>query len=259
VVGSRARRDHPADEWADLDLVIFTTDLSKYASTQGWLSAIGPAWVSVLFERGDDWVEHLVLFDGGRKVDFAFSPLDALHALAQSLLSDDVYRRGYRVILDKDGLTTRLPPPPYTPLPGDPPSAGAFRQMVEAFWYGATHVARHIRRRQLWVVKLGDAAMKAHLLTLLEWHARATHGWDIDTWHDGRFLAEWADPATWAALHAVFGRFDAADSWRALRATMDLFRRLATETARRLGMEYPAALDDHVTQYVNRLYTEDTL
>ena len=40
---------------------------------------------------------------------------------------------------------------------------------------------------------------------------------------------------------------------------MDLFRRLATETAPQLGYVYPTTLDKNVTQYVNRLYEEDDL
>jgi hypothetical protein len=34
---------------------------------------------------------------------------------------------------------------------------------------------------------------------------------------------------------------------------MDLFRRIATTTARRLGYPYPVALDDRVTQYIRGL------
>jgi hypothetical protein len=40
---------------------------------------------------------------------------------------------------------------------------------------------------------------------------------------------------------------------------MGLFRRLATESASRLGYMYPASLDDQVSQFVTRLYEEDTL
>ncbi len=34
---------------------------------------------------------------------------------------------------------------------------------------------------------------------------------------------------------------------------MDLFRRIATITARRLGYPYPAALDENVTRYIRGL------
>jgi hypothetical protein len=35
--------------------------------------------------------------------------------------------------------------------------------------------------------------MKELLLRMLEWHARATHGWDYETWYTGRFVDRWAD------------------------------------------------------------------
>ena len=72
-------------------------------------------------------------------------------------------------------------------------------------------------------------------------------------------MASWTDAETWRALHETFGHFDAADAWRALLATMDLFCRLASEAARHLGYAYPRSLDDHVTQYVGKLYAEDEL
>jgi aminoglycoside 6-adenylyltransferase len=93
----------------------------------------------------------------------------------------------------------------------------------------------------------------------MEWHARATRGWEHDTWHSGRFLSEWTDAETWAALPHSFARFDAADSWHALFATMALFRRLATETAAHLTYHYPHALDEQITRFVHALHTEDPL
>ena len=101
--------------------------------------------------------------------------------------------------------------------------------------------------------------MKNDLLEMIEWNARAAHGWDYDTWHNGKFLVEWTDAATWKTLHDVWGRFDAADSWRALFANMNLFRRLATEAASRLDYAYPALLDERVTQFVQKLREADPM
>ena len=101
--------------------------------------------------------------------------------------------------------------------------------------------------------------MKSDLLEMIEWNARAAHGWDHDTWHNGKFLVEWTDAATWKTLHDVWGRFDAADSWRALFANMNLFRRLATEAASRLDYAYPALLDERVTRFVQKLREADPM
>ncbi|MCL4301757.1 MAG: nucleotidyltransferase domain-containing protein [Anaerolineae bacterium] len=43
VVGSQARRDHPADEWSDLDLMVFATDFSPYLTQTDWLDDSAPS------------------------------------------------------------------------------------------------------------------------------------------------------------------------------------------------------------------------
>jgi aminoglycoside 6-adenylyltransferase len=55
VVGSRARLDHPADEWSDLDLVVFTQDASSYLNDAAWLETFGHvrAVVSNSFGKND--------------------------------------------------------------------------------------------------------------------------------------------------------------------------------------------------------------
>jgi aminoglycoside 6-adenylyltransferase len=257
VVGSRARRDFPADEWSDIDLMVFTTDFEPYLNGDEWLDTIGEHWLNLAYETGDGDPERIVRFDGQRKADFVFLTIDNLQSMVESGKLDGVYHRGYCVLIDKDGLAAELPPPPFKPPPCERPSKHTFTLAVNWFWHGAVYVAQQIRRRNLWVVKYRDWTMKEILLRMLEWHARSEHGWGYDTWHDGHFLSEWADPEAWNDLHNTFGRFDAADSWQALLATMDLFRRLATETASRISYTYPATIDERFTQLVERLYTED--
>ena len=259
VVGSRARRDFLADEWSDLDLMVFATHFESYLAHDDWLDNIGAVWVNLPFQTGDDDPERLVLFDGGRKVDFIFLAVEELRRMVESGTLGDVYQRGYYILVDKDGLAAQLIPPSFSPPPYEKPSEQTFALAVDFFWYGAVYVAQQIRRRDLWIVKSRDWMMKEQLLRMLEWHARAAHGWNHDTWHNGKSLSEWTDTQTWNDLQGAFGRFDAADSWQALLTTMGLFRRLATETASRLSYTYPTAMDECTTQLVNALHAEDDL
>jgi aminoglycoside 6-adenylyltransferase len=259
VVGSQARRDRPADEWSDLDTMVFCTDYEPYWASKDWLGEMGTLWTAIPGHTSGDDPEWLALYDGGFKVDYVLFPVDALRRLAQAEQMDGVYQRGYYVLVDKDGWAARLPPPTYTPPSYERPSEHEFALAVNAFWYGAVYVAKQIRRRNLWVVKYRDWTLKETLLRMVEWHARAMQGWEHDTWHDGHHMASWIDAGTWEALHDTFGRFGAADAWRALMASMALFARLAGETAAQLGYAYPQALDAQVSQYVDKLHSEDDL
>lgn len=254
IVGSRARRTFPADEYSDMDLIVYTTDFAPYVADRAWLEQFGTPWVVILDWLGPDhnWPEFLTVYDGALKLDFAFTPVQSLRDSVESGEPPD--KRGYRVLVDKDGILTQFAPLPDAAPPGRPPTAQEFTDMVNAFWYGAVHAAKQIKRRNLWGAKVRDWTMKQQLLTLIEWHTRVVHGWAYDTWYEGKWITRWADADTLNALNDCFGHFDPADSWRALRATMDLFRRLATDTAQRSGYTYPAVLDEKVTEYIRALW-----
>jgi aminoglycoside 6-adenylyltransferase len=66
VIGSRARSDHPADEWADLDVFLLARDPRPYLAGADWLCEIGTPWLTFL-ERTPEGnaYERRVLFEGG--------------------------------------------------------------------------------------------------------------------------------------------------------------------------------------------------
>lgn len=258
VVGSRARHDHPADSWSDLDLMLYATDPHAYDAPGVWLPELGTVWVTVPELHADGLPEHLVLFEGGLKVDFSFLPLDKLTTPVQSGFLPEVFQRGYRVLLDKDGLAAQLPPAPGTVSPPVPPAPEVFLQTVHQFWYDAYALAVMLRRGELWRAKMRDHALESDLLHMIEWHAHALHNWQIDTWIEGRFMAEWTDPDTWEALFETFGRFDADSSWRALDASMTLFRRLAAEVAPRIGCAIPVDLELTMMTFIASLCDQDS-
>jgi aminoglycoside 6-adenylyltransferase len=170
----------------------------------------------------------------------------------------DIVRRGMRVLIDKDGLATRLHRIPTALIPRLPPAEAVFHETVNRFWHWPIWAGKHLCRGELWRVKaLSEPRRNQVLLTMLEWHACVRNGWSYDTWDRGRFLEEWADPRAVRALRDLFGRYDRDDLWRSLRASMELFRWLGVETAVGLGYRYPRETDEEVTRWVERLRSQE--
>jgi aminoglycoside 6-adenylyltransferase len=257
VIGSRARTDHPADEWADLDIIVFATDVERYIASADWVENVGVHWLTFVEPTlGGGW-ERRVLFDGGLDVDFAFDPA---HVLGQMVAGDippdvaDIVRRGVRVLVDKDGLLAQLSAVDLQAPSYKPPAETEFLNLVHDFWYHTVWTVKHLRRGEVWWAKsCCDMYMKEQLRRMLEWHARAMHGPEHDTWMRGRFLEEWADPRAVAQLPQAFAHYDRRDIARALRATMGLFRWLAVETAQRWGYSYPVAGERYASELVEEL------
>jgi len=168
VVGSRARADHPADEWSDLDIVIIARDPERCLARTDWLQDIGNPWLTFLEPTATGGeMERRVLFEGGFDVDFAVIPnskvkraarfLPALKRLpilfrllpkrvAQQMMQDvaaaaHVFARGARVIVDKDGLAGKLPLILSESRPYRPPPQPEFLEVVNDFCWVAGRVS----------------------------------------------------------------------------------------------------------------------
>jgi len=267
IVGSRARVDHPADDWADLDIVIVTTDPEYYVSTSGWIKNFAkPVLTFIEPTSTGDEKERRVLYEDMLDVDFAIIPQEKLQGLL-SIKSDlqasaqvsNLLGRGVRVLIDKDGMTKQLstlsasiaePPSPQ-------PTQDEFLGVVNDFLYHAVFTAKHMRRGELWwTVTCLNCHMQHLLLRMIEWHALATHDWKHDTWFRGRFLEEWAHPKAVNGLHQAFARYDKEDIKRALLSTIGLFRQLANETSTNLSYPYPREADKNVTKWITTCILE---
>jgi len=261
VIGSRARTDHPADEWSDLDVIILANDPESYWASADWLHNVGVPWLTFIEPLPDgSGFERRVLFEGGLDVDFAPDPVAPFRRMLDEghfggLLAD-LIRRGVRFLVDKEGFAKRLEQIPTVPPPYKPPTEPEFLNLVHDFWYHTVWTAKKLRRGELWTAKsCCDSYLKQLLRRMLEWHTRARRGASIDTWMRGRFLEAWADPRAVAALPKVFAHYDEADVWRALLATMALFHWLALETAEALGYTYPSFGEDRAVEIVEHLHT----
>ena len=251
VIGSRARQDHPADEWSDLDLMLFVTDPQVYAADGTWISQFGEIWLQTHKITGLGDPEWLVLFAGGLKVDFLLvSGADNHNETLFGTKYLFVTRRGVRVLLDKQrGFEREDFQAPS--LEWQKPDEAAFTAVLNQFWLSSYRAANIIQRGELWRAKMIiDAELRRLLLCLLEWHAKAVNGGAYDTWHDGRFLVEWADPQTLAVLPEIFAPFNKARTSHALLRMMELMNKLGKEVADQWCYHYPATATKHVRDWI---------
>ena len=249
VIGSQARRERPADEWSDLDLVVVTTEPDALMTDTEWLKNLGNLLLTFVETNPAGSPERRVMFEGGLDVDIVPLRPQAISHLqagveakaAEAVELANLIGRGTRILFDLDGALnqfvesiTSLPvPEASTRLPAEQ----EFLNLVNDFWYHAVWVAKHLRRGELWWAKGGcDGHLKGLLHSMLVWQARAA---GRDTWFRGRFLEDWAEPRAVKELGGTFAHYDREDVWRALFETMHLFERVSLETATRLGFTYP--------------------
>jgi aminoglycoside 6-adenylyltransferase len=255
IVGSRARADHPADAWSDMDIILFANGVEAYQNSTEWIAALAPVWITLYSRTVAGDPERLVLFEGGFQVDFVFHDAAILAGMRQMVESNsfpDIIRRGIRVLIDKDSQL--VTPPSSAPPARIPPSVDEFRGWLDGFWFSAVHTAKQGARGDLVSFKGGEVGLKNQLLALIEWHTRATYGWGTDTWHNARFLKEWADPRVYVALKDTYTCFDADATWLGFLALLDMVRWVAGEVAAHLGYAYPIEAHKEAYDFIAGLY-----
>ncbi|HLY35472.1 MAG TPA: aminoglycoside 6-adenylyltransferase [Candidatus Limnocylindria bacterium] len=259
LLGSRARSDHPADVWSDTDLIVVVEDPAAFLADAFWPSRFGAVAITFIEQTGHGRRERRVLYEDGTDLDVVPVPAAEIRGGLSDPGALAILGRGHRVLVDKAGLFDALPEQirsaEDTLRREDewPPGVVTFENLVGDFWYHAVWSARKLRRGELWVALLCvDGYMKRLLLAVMAWRARAGAG-NGEPWVEGRLLERWAEPEALAALGGIFARYEAAEIAAALRGTMDLFRRLATDLSVRLELPYPARADDAATRLVGEL------
>lgn len=162
---------------------------------------------------------------------------------------------GYRVLVDKDGLTSELRPPTYTAYIPTRPVEDVFVRLVNDFFVGAPYVAKSLLRDELlpakWVLELD--MRHNYFVRLLEWRVECDHNWTWKPGALGKGLKLRLPSGLWSDFEASFAGANSSDTWDWLTRTMVLFGRVAREVAASLGFTYPQDLEDRVTEHVRRM------
>jgi aminoglycoside 6-adenylyltransferase len=261
VVGSRSRNQPPADEWSDLDLILFFEDPQPWTKDHAWLEAFGQIELIYAHASPAGDVEWLLLYASGLKADFMvarFPPQVKNAADREEYLLNgpfaEVFSFGVRLLVDRRAEFADLPQKAGRAGASALPSEDAYNTCLQRFWMNCTRAAKFLRRGDLWRAKmLCDCTMKQAILSMLEWLALVEGASAGQVWYEGRNLPNWADARALEALPDTFGRYDRDDLWRALDASMNLFNRLAQECSRRLGYPYPQKLAERIAERVSSI------
>jgi aminoglycoside 6-adenylyltransferase len=252
----------PADDYSDLDLILFSLDPSLYTATSAWLHELGELWIATLNYIGPGDPEWLALFEGGIKADLLFVAAESDRLPAQMLAAlpyQDVLARGVRVIYSGASEHQESSFPSASVSKTDLPSEQIFEATVNNALFAAERFAKFVRRGDFWrsqTVAIAD--LRRHMLILIEWHAQFHAEMKLDTWYDGRFMEKWADARVLDSLRDLDFGSDSVDKHSALSKALKLIEWLATETAARLGYAFPTPGQSKAFAWLNDMSPHDS-
>lgn len=245
ITSSRAVPGGPVDAYSDYDVILALDDILPFHQERAWLEAFGHVLVMYLdpieLQDGCRMSGNVVQFEEGLKIDFSLWEVEVLRRIVHAPRLPDELDAGYRVLLDKDGLTAGLQPPSYKAFIPVPPSESVYLEYAECILLEAIYVAKLLRRDDLMAAQfvLNQYMRHEHTQPLLEWHMEIEHGWSVKPGPYGRRLKQTLRPDLWAALMRTYTGSSADEIWQATLDLLALYRKAAIEVSAALGFTYP--------------------
>jgi aminoglycoside 6-adenylyltransferase len=261
LTSTRAVPDAQVDSFSDYDVVLVVDDIHPYHEDRRWLGDFGDVlvvyWDPIYPDPdfGMDKFGNVTQYADGLKIDFTFFPVEWLRKVVQARTLPAELDAGYRVLLDKDGLTGEMKPPTYRAYIPVPPTDEVYQRWIEEFFSDAPYVAKCLLRDELLPAKWClDYDMKhVYLRPMLEWRMELDHNWSAKPGALGKGLKKRLPPEIWSELEGSFAGADIEDNWESLFRTLALFRRVAQQVGAGLGYAYPLELDQRVTEFVKKM------
>ncbi len=253
--GSRANPNAPRDIFQDFDVVYLVTDVAPFWNNREWVKRFGELMIMQLPEAMEDpppsndgGFTYLMQFTDGNRIDLGIYPVTKLSERTKDGLS--------LLLLDKDKLIGSFPPASESEYLPRPPTAKAFADCCNEFWWVCPYVAKGLWREELvYARSMLDRFVREELLKMLTWHIGVRTGFSRNPGKFGKYFQQYLEPELWAMLEKTYaaGTYDC--TWEALFTMCDLFRIAARRVADHFGFTYPQADDQNVSAHLRHVRT----
>ncbi|HEV8084239.1 MAG TPA: aminoglycoside 6-adenylyltransferase [Chitinophagaceae bacterium] len=254
MTSSRANPKASIDIFSDYDIELIVTRLPDFSKNDKWIFHFGNP-IADIKERNKKSLTQLVLYSDGVRIDFQlYTVSEFIRETKQSLLPEH-WDIGYKVLLDKGGITQMLPWPKNAVYNISRPTEKEFTSLVKDFWWDTTYVAKSLWRDEIFYAKYIFESLihNEYLKRMIEWYIGSKNNWMVNTNKYGRWFKRYLDNETWSQIEETFADSSIEKNWESLFATTRLFNRIATEVARQSNYEYSFTLEKNIIEYLKKI------
>jgi len=252
--GSRVNPNAPKDFFQDYDVVYLVTEKESFLADPGWIKVFGELMIIQLPDEMSDlppegrglYYGYLMQFTDGNRIDLSLFPVDKVDQLEEDSLT--------LTLLDKDGVLPKFPPPNDSGYMPRPPSAEAFFDCTNEFWWVSPYVAKGLWRREIVYAKhVLDVYVREQLDKMLAWYVGICSGFKKSPGKLAKYLQTCLEPELWQLLLSTYSDADYEHNWEALLAMGELFRRIAIPVSQHFGFSYPHGEDQRVSAHLHHI------
>jgi len=253
--GSRANPNAPRDPFQDFDIVYIVTDVASFKDNTNWIKRFGEIMILQMPEdmqdpppSHDGAFSYLMQFTDGNRIDLWIYPLAKLDERETDSLS--------LLLLDKDGIIEPFAPASESDYLPQPPTAKAFSDCCNEFWWVCPYVAKGLWREEITYAKyMLDQVVREQLMKMLTWHIGVKTQFLLNPGKYGKYFKKYLEPELWDLLLKTYADATYGKTWEALQTMCDLFQIAALRVADHFAFDYPHGEDERVRAHLQHVRT----
>jgi aminoglycoside 6-adenylyltransferase len=251
--GSRANPNASHDRFQDFDVAYLVTEVEPFKYNYEWIKRFGEIMIMQMPEDMEDpppqkhgGFVYLMQFSDGNRIDLGIDPISYLHEIVSDSLSI--------VLLDKDGLIPPIPPSNEGDYLPKPPTAKAFDDCCNEFWWVSTYVAKGLWRKEILYARYFlDHFVRDQLTKMINWYIGLRTQFSKNPGTYGKYVEQYLDLGQWELLLKTYSDSGYANTWEALFATTALFRQMALQVAGHFRFDYRQQDDERVSAHLEHV------
>ncbi|MFC1898535.1 aminoglycoside 6-adenylyltransferase, partial [Candidatus Cloacimonadota bacterium] len=246
--------DSAKDEFSDYDINLFADDSESFIESDEWFEQFDEI---IVFQKEGTYYKNtfiptrLVIYQNSPRVDFSFWPISILEDWVKNKELPEFYKNGYKILLDKMGITDQLIKPTNDGFITTKPTQDQFLQTIYNFYFEASIIAKYLYRKNLWfAAKLSSGPLKDFLQQMLMWQAAEKENWNLPGMNSlGKNMEEMIQKDIRKKLKKTFSVYELNECWQSLFSMIDLFDLISKELFIRMEIDFPDEKIENIIDY----------
>lgn len=251
MTSSRVSKNAKKDFLSDYDIELYVNQINDFSQNDDWLEEFGPIMVRWPYKpkssSKEGWITRLILFKDGVRIDFQITD--------QMSIDPNQYDNGYKILIDKDGITRNINSPTFSEFIVKKPTKEEYEKLVHEFWWDAYYIPKYLWRDELPFAKymLDYTLRYSFIHKIVDWYIGYENNWSVETGALGKKYKKLLSKEIWDEFEQTYAAGGVEENWSAFMRTTQFFRKIAKYVGDKLGYKYPDDIDKEVMEFCKKI------
>lgn len=237
--GSRTNKNVPRDVFQDYDIVYVVKETRSFIEDKNWINKFGEiSYMQYPDEHPDfpsdkaNFYGWLMQFSDGNRIDLH---VETVRHAKEHIMDDKLCK----ILLDKNDILPKMPEATDKQYWVKKPTIEQFLACHNEFWWCSNNLAKGLWRGEItYVQDMANFVVRKQLEKMLTWKVGVLTDFSVSVGKSAKYIYKWLGETEYNEYLKTYFSGNIEEAWKAIFIMCDLFEKVTTWTANKLGYDY---------------------